>query len=203
MKSNKSIETICIFCGSSKGNHRAYSDAAFDYTRLLVKQNIKIVYGAGNIGIMGIVAQAVQENNGYIIGVAPAFLNEKEVVRQDLDELYVVKDMFERKMKLIEISDAFVVLPGGIGTLDEFFEVFTALQLEVINKPIGILNTNGYYNHLIQMLRNMVETKFLRKEHLDNLIVEDSPNMLHERLMKHQTVRLEKWIAELRDKQHF
>jgi len=203
MKSHNSIESICIFCGSSKGNHRAFSDAAFDYTRLLVKQNIRIVYGAGNIGIMGVIAQTVKDYKGYIIGIAPRFLHEKEVVRHDLDELHIVKDMFERKMKLIEISDAFVILPGGIGTLDEFFEVFTALQLEIINKPIGILNTNGYYNPLILMLKNMVETKFLRKEHLDNLIVEETPKMLHEKLMKHKTVRLEKWISELRDKQHF
>ena len=203
MEPSKLIKSICVFCGSSKGNNRIYSDVVTDYIKLIVKQGVKVVYGGGNIGIMGVVAQAVKDNNGYIIGVAPSFLEEKEVVHKQLDQLLIVKDMFERKQKLMELSDAFVVLPGGIGTLDEFFEVFTALQLEVINKPIAILNTNGYYNNLVLMLRNMVEAKFLHKEHFENLIIEDSPKILHEKLMKHQTVSLEKWISELRNKQHF
>lgn len=203
MEPSKLIKSICVFCGSSKGNNRIYSDVVTDYIKLIVKQGVKVVYGGGNIGIMGVVAQAVKDNNGYIIGVAPSFLEEKEVVHKQLDQLLIVKDMFERKQKLMELSDAFVVLPGGIGTLDEFFEVFTALQLEVINKPIAILNTNGYYNNLVLMLQNMVEAKFLHKEHFENLIIEDSPKILHEKLMKHQTVSLEKWISELRNKQHF
>ncbi len=203
MEPSKLIKSICVFCGCSKGNNRIYSDVVTDYIKLIVKQGVKVVYGGGNIGIMGVVAQAVKDNNGYIIGVAPSFLEEKEVVHKQLDQLLIVKDMFERKQKLMELSDAFVVLPGGIGTLDEFFEVFTALQLEVINKPIAILNTNGYYNNLVLMLQNMVEAKFLHKEHFENLIIEDSPKILHEKLMKHQTVSLEKWISELRNKQHF
>jgi len=197
------IKSICIFCGSSLGSAPIYASESYKFTKEVVKKGHTIIYGGGNIGIMGVVAKAAIENNGKIIGVAPKFLKDKEVVRDDLTELILVEDMFERKKKLIEISDGFAVLPGGIGTINEFFEVLTAQQLETIIKPVGILNTDGYYNDLLNMLSHFVEKKFFRKEHLKNLIVEKDPIKLIKSIENHIPQKIEKWISELKKKQYF
>lgn len=197
------IKSICIFCGSSLGSASIYASESYKFTKEAVKKGHTIIYGGGNIGIMGVVAKAAIENNGKIIGIAPKFLKDKEVVRDDLTELIFVEDMFERKKKLIEISDGFAILPGGIGTINEFFEVLTAQQLETIIKPVGILNTDGYYNDLLNMLSHFVEKKFFRKEHLKNLIVEKDPIELIKSIENHIPQKIEKWISELKKKQYF
>ncbi len=194
----KYIQSVAIFCGSSKGSNPVYEDISSRYAQLLVTEGIKIVYGGGSTGIMGVVANTALENSGYVIGVAPKFLNDKEVVHQGLHELHIVNDMFERKALLMKISDAFAILPGGIGTMDEFFEVFTALQLETIQKPIGILNINGYYDTLIQMIGRMVNDQFFRKEHFHDLIISSDPEEFHKLLINHRPVKVESWINELR-----
>lgn len=197
------IESVCIFCGSSKGRNSEYEKGAREYATLLATEHIKIVYGAGSTGIMGVVARAALEKGGIVIGIAPEFLHMKEVVHQGLSELHLVETMFERKEMLIRISDAFAVLPGGIGTLDEFFEVFTALQLEMIHKPIGILNLNGYYDRLVLMLEHMVEEGFFRKEHFEHLIIESDPTEFHRKLMQSRPDKVFRWVDDLRKKDTF
>jgi uncharacterized protein (TIGR00730 family) len=199
----KTIKSVAIFCGSSKGNNPVYEKVSSEYAALLAKDGIKIVYGGGSTGIMGVVAETALQHSGYVIGVAPGFLNEKEVVHQGLQELHIVKDMFERKALLLEISDAFAILPGGIGTMDEFFEVFTALQLETIQKPIGILNVNGYYDMLIGMIERMVQDQFFRKEHFNDLIINSDPLSFHSQLISHQPKKVYSWVNELRKNNKF
>jgi uncharacterized protein (TIGR00730 family) len=197
------IQSVGIFCGSSKGRNPVFEQASSQYASLLAEDKIRVVYGAGSTGIMGVVANAVLNNSGYIIGVAPGFLHEKEVVHTGLNELHIVKDMFERKALLMKLSDAFAVLPGGIGTLDEFFEVFTALQLETIHKPIGILNINGYFDHLIHMIKKMVEEKFFREEHFHALVIENDPVVFHRKLIIHQPEKVKSWVDELKKNNSF
>lgn len=197
------IKSVGIFCGSSKGKNPIYEIEAIKYTKLLVENNIKIVYGGGNIGIMGVISKTALENNGVIIGVAPGFIFEKEVVNSNLTELIVTRDMLDRKEVLMQRSDAFVILPGGIGTLDEFFEVLTALQLETMIKPIAILNTNNYYNPLIELLKHMVEEKFFRKEHFESIIIENEVEELHKKIMTYTPQKVENWVDDLKIKEQF
>lgn len=197
------IKSIGIFCGSSKGKNPIYEEEAIKYSKLLVDNNITIVYGGGNIGIMGVIAKAVKEKNGKIIGVAPGFIFDKEVVNTELTELIVTRNMLDRKEILMQKSDAFVILPGGIGTLDEFFEVLTALQLETLMKPIAILNTNNYYTPLINLLQHMVDEKFFRKEHLESLIVESDIIKLHQEVMTYIPKKVEKWVEDLKINEQF
>jgi len=197
------IQSVGIFCGSSKGRDIHYENVSSQYIKLLVQDNIRIVYGAGSTGIMGVVAETALNMSGNITGVAPGFLHEKEVCHNGLTDMYIVDNMFERKELLMKLSDAFAILPGGIGTMDEFFEVFTALQLETIHKPVGILNVNGYYDHLIGMLQNMVNEKFLRKEHFNALVIESDPDEFHRRLMSHKPEKVNSWVDELRKTNQF
>lgn len=197
------IQSVGIFCGSSKGQDIHYEDASSKYIKLLVQDNIRIVYGAGSTGIMGVVAETALKMSGNITGVAPGFLHDKEVCHNGLTDMYIVDNMFERKELLMKLSDAFAILPGGIGTMDEFFEVFTALQLETIHKPVGILNVNGFYDHLIGMLQHMVSEKFLRKEHFNALVIESDPALFHRRLMTHKPEKVNSWVDELRKTNKF
>jgi uncharacterized protein (TIGR00730 family) len=197
------IRSVGIFCGSSKGFNPQFESASAEYASILAHNRIRIIYGAGSTGIMGVVAESALRHNGYIIGVAPGFLIEKEVVHKNLNELHIVEDMFERKALLINLSDAFAILPGGIGTLDEFFEVFTALQLETIEKPVGILNICGYYDKLIDMIHHMVHERFLRAEHFNSLVIESDPMEFHRKLMNHQPEKVESWVDELRKNNKF
>lgn len=197
------ISSVGIFCGSSKGKNHEYEIASAEYVRILSGDKIRIIYGAGRTGIMGVVAETALKNSGYVVGVAPGFLHEKEVVHNGLNELHLVNDMFERKALLMKLSDAFAILPGGIGTLDEFFEMFTALQLETIDKPVGILNVKGYYDKLVDMIQHMVEEKFLRREHFESLVIESDPAIFHKKLMEHQPAKVESWVDELRKNNKF
>lgn len=192
------IKSIGIFCGSSLGKDELYSTLTYNYVSIIVKNKIDIIYGGGCTGIMGIVAKAAIEGNGKIIGVVPKLLNKKGIIHQNLNKLIIVNSMLERKEYIINNVDAFVILPGGIGTLDEFFEVFTGLQLETINKPIGILNINGYYDSLINMLKTMVIEKFFRKEHLESLVIESDPEIFHKKLINNKINKVEGWIEELK-----
>ncbi len=197
------IQSVGIFCGSSKGKSVAYEHAASEYARLLAEDRIRIIYGAGSTGIMGVIAESALQNSGYIIGVAPGFLNDKEVVHQGLSELHIVEDMFERKTLLMNLSDAFAILPGGIGTLDEFFEVFTALQLEILEKPIGILNVEGYFDKLIDMLEHMVDEQFFRREHFESLVIDNQVDRFHQKLISHSPQKVDSWVEELKKKNKF
>jgi uncharacterized protein (TIGR00730 family) len=157
---------VCIFCGSSTGANPVYVEAARELALLLSKNNCTLIYGGGNIGLMGILADEMLRNSAKVIGIIPDFLVRREVAHQGLSELIVVATMHERKQRMADLSDVFIVLPGGMGTLDEMAEILTWKQLGLVDKPLGLLNVGGYFNPLIQQLESMVSEGFLKKNNL-------------------------------------
>lgn len=189
------MKSLAIFCGSSKGNKPVYTETARAIGTHLAKNNIKLVYGAGNVGLMGEVADATLDDGGYVIGVIPDFLKKWEVCHEGLTELFVTETMHERKQKMAEISDGFLVIPGGFGTLDEFFEILTWKQLRLHKKPIGLLNVDGYYNFVIAHINKMVDDGFLKKENVDLVFIEENWEVLLEKMSSQPTVEADaKWL---------
>lgn len=176
------LRYICVFCGSSRGSEPAYAEAARRLAEALLRRGQGLVYGGGCVGLMGIVADAVLEGGGEVIGVIPRSLARKEVAHQGLTELLVVDTMFERKQLMMERADGFVSLPGGVGTLDELFEVWTWVQLGQLAKPSGLLDVDGFFDGLVGFLDGLVERRFLRPEHRGLLLREDDPELLLDRL---------------------
>lgn len=160
--SNKKIETVCVYCGSSFGTDEAYREAAHAVGTALADQKISLVYGGGHVGLMGTAADAVLEKGGKAIGIIPAHIADKEVAHEKLSELHIVHSMHERKQMMVERSDAFVVLPGGLGTMDEFFEILTWKQLGLHQKPVILLNVRGYWTPLLSLIDSIVEKSFAR-----------------------------------------
>jgi len=161
---------IAVFCGSSAGNNIDYVNATKKFGKFLAQNNIDVVYGGGNVGLMGVIADAVMENGGKVYGVIPEKLQEKELAHTGITELHIVSNMHERKAMMADMADAFVVLPGGAGTLEEIFEVWTWAQLGFHNKACAFLNVNGFYNKLFEMIDTMCDAKFLKQEYADMLI---------------------------------
>ncbi|CAM3426713.1 TIGR00730 family Rossman fold protein [Aequorivita lipolytica] len=188
------LEKICVFCGSSDGNDLAITDAAKKLGEIFAERNITLVYGAAKIGVMGTIAKSVLDNNGNVVGIIPNFLKKKEVVHLGLTELITTQNMHERKMKMQEESDGFIALPGGMGTLEELFEIITWLQLGLHQKPIGLLNINGFYNDLIKMLENMVRKGFLSMDNYSLLLVDSEPKLLLTKMEEFKTPQLPKWL---------
>ena len=188
------MKSISVFCGSSKGFDSVHSDIARLLGVILAKRNIRLVYGAGNIGLMGVIADAVLENGGQVLGVIPGFLKEKEVCHTSLTELIVTDTMHKRKEIMAENSDGFIILPGGYGTLDEFFEILTWRQLRLHNKPIGLLNVNGFYDHLLAHVRKMWKEGFLKDSNLALVTVSDNLNDLLEKMALPANIAEEKWL---------
>ena len=155
------MKNICVFCGSKPGAHPAYTEAAQEMGTLLAEKEITLVYGGGKVGLMGVVADAVLEQGGKVIGVIPEFLALKEVAHQELTELITVQTMHQRKEKMADLSDAFIALPGGMGTLEELCEIITWAQLGLHTKPFGLMNTEEYYTPLINFFDQMVSEQFL------------------------------------------
>lgn len=174
---------ICVFCGSSKGNSSIYADSARELGELLASQEHTLIYGGGNIGLMGIVADTVLEKGGRVIGIIPDFLMQKEVGHTGLTKLEVVSSMHARKKRMADLTDAFISLPGGWGTLDETAEILTWKQLGLIQQPLGILNTNGFFDALLQQMNLMVQEGFLNPANLDSVITSSSPKALLGRLI--------------------
>lgn len=169
---------ICVFCGSSIGNNPIYKEAARHLGQLMAESSHNLVYGGGNVGLMGVVADSVMEHNGKVIGVIPDFLLRREVGHRGISELEVVSSMHERKKRMADLADAFIAMPGGWGTLDELAEILTWKQLELIHQPIGLLNTRHFFNPLLDQMRLMVSAGFLRQENLDFLKVEETAEKL-------------------------
>ncbi|MBN1789875.1 MAG: TIGR00730 family Rossman fold protein [Bacteroidales bacterium] len=165
------INRIAIFCGSANGSDPAFRKVCINTAKILHSRRIGLVYGGGNIGLMGILADEMLRLGGEVTGVIPQKLVDIEVVHNGLTNLHIVPGMHERKALMTKLSDAFLILPGGIGTMDEFFEVFTWLQLGYHHKPIALLNTSGFYNNLIGLLESMVQRGFLKKDRYDQLII--------------------------------
>jgi uncharacterized protein (TIGR00730 family) len=190
------IKNICVFCGSSSGEGSLYKQQAVKLVILLAKNNIRLVYGGGNIGLMGVIADTMLVAGGEVIGVIPEHIKKIEVAHNSLTEMHVVKSMDERKTLMTKLSDAFIAMPGGYGTLDELFEVLSLNQLSIISKPCGILNVDGYFNHLLKYLDHGVEEKFIRQAHREMLIVEENEEVLLEKLREYKPVKLGKWWNE-------
>lgn len=157
---------ICVFCGSSPGNNSIYANAAKELGHLIAAGNHTLIYGGGNIGLMGIVADAVLQANGKVIGVIPKFLLDREVGHTGLTSLEIVTSMHERKKRMADLSDAFLAIPGGWGTLEEIAEILTWKQLGLITQPVGVLNVNKFFDPLLMQMKSMVDEGFLRKENL-------------------------------------
>lgn len=188
------LKSICVFCGSSEGNDLEVGKTAMELGTYMARNNIGLVYGAAKIGVMGQVAQAALDNGGKVIGVIPEFLKLKEVVHLGLTELIVNKNMHERKMKMQEISDGFITLPGGFGTLEELFEIITWSQLGLHQKPIGLLNVNGFYDDLLSLLETMVKRGFLKMENYELLLVDTSVEGLLYKMKTFKAPDVPKWL---------
>jgi uncharacterized protein (TIGR00730 family) len=169
---------VCIFCGSASGARKDYADAAIEMGGLLFNSQSSLIYGGGNIGLMGIVADEVMRLGGNVIGVIPDFLLQREVAHKGITQLEVVNSMHERKRRMADLADAFVAMPGGWGTLDELAEILTWKQLGLIHASVGLLNTQGYFNPLIQQMKLMVEEGFLQAKNLDELKISQTPLQL-------------------------
>lgn len=190
----KKLESICVFCGSSEGNDTVIIEQASLLGKTLAEREITLVYGASKLGIMGKVSQAALDHGGKVVGIIPKFLKLKEVVHLGLDEMITTTNMHERKLLMQEKSDAFIALPGGFGTLEELFEIITWSQLGLHHKPIGLLNTSGFYDHLIAMLEEMVRRGFLKMENLELLIVDDKIESLLEKMENFKPNIMAKWL---------
>jgi uncharacterized protein (TIGR00730 family) len=188
------MKRICVYCGSSTGANPAHREAAVNLGALLAKQGIGLVYGGGNVGLMGVIADAALGAGGEVIGVIPSALMNKELGHLGVTKLHVVGSMHERKQLMADLSDGFIALPGGIGTLEELFETFTWLQLGFHSKPVGLLNRDGFYDYLLVFLRHAAEERFIRMEHLDSLLIETDAVALLERMATFRAPRLGKWI---------
>jgi uncharacterized protein (TIGR00730 family) len=173
---------ICVFIGSRQGTRPGYSEAARQLGRVLVERDYGLVYGGGNVGLMSVIADTVLSLGGHVTGVIPDSLVSKEVAHRGLSDLRVVQSMHERKAMMAELSDAFIAMAGGIGTMEEFFEVLSWAQLGIHRKPCGLLNTGGYYEHLIKFLDDAVDQGFLKPKHRSLLIVANEPAEMLNRL---------------------
>jgi uncharacterized protein (TIGR00730 family) len=190
------VQRICVFCGANVGARPAYAEAADELARLLVAEGVGVVYGGTEVGLMGRLADAALAEGGEVIGVIPGALVDKEIAHRGLTDLRVVGSMHERKALMAELSDAFVALPGGLGTLEELFEVYTWSQLGLHRKPCGLLDVEGYYAGIAAFLEHAVEERFLREEHRAMLVVEEDPRTLLDHLLDWEPgVVQPKWIG--------
>jgi len=189
-----SLRSVCVFCGSQPGRQPVYAEAAAAFGRTLAVRGIRIVYGAGNVGLMGVLADAALAAGGEVVGVIPQMLVDRELAHPRLTDLRIVASMHERKALMAELSDAFVALPGGLGTYEELCEVLTWTQLGIHQKPCGCFNIRGYFDPLARLLDHAVKEGFLQTEQRDNLISSDQPDELLSLIAKRQPL-VEKWFG--------
>jgi uncharacterized protein (TIGR00730 family) len=189
------MKSICVYCGSSPGRRPEYAEAARSLARALAKREIGLVYGGASIGIMGELANTVLEERGEVIGVIPQALVDKEVSHKGLTELRVVNSMHERKAMMAELSDGFIALPGGLGTLEELFEVLTWSQLGFHSKPIALLNSVHYFDHLLRFMDLTVDEGFVKKPHRDMLLVDEEADRLLDLMADYQPPLVDKLIG--------
>ena len=190
------LKSICVFCGSSSGKGASFEESAKRLGKLFAENQIQLIYGGAQVGLMGTVADACIENGGRVIGVIPKGLCKKEIAHSGLTELIVVKDMHERKAKMASLADAFVALPGGLGTLEELFEVLTWAQLGIHQKPIGLLNTDSYFQSLLNFLNTVAQSGFMSDKHSEILLVESNAEKLLSKLENFEVPEFFKWMSE-------
>ena len=190
------MKRICVFCGSSLGSRSEYSEAAVTLGGILAKRNIGLVYGGGNVGLMGVVANAVLASGGEAIGVIPHSLAEREIEHKGLTQLHVVDSMHTRKAMMADLADAFIAMPGGVGTFEEFFEAVTWTQLGLHRKPCGLLNVAGFYTPLAAFIDQAVSEGFIKPVHRASIVVDDDPERLLDSLASVQLPDVPKWIRK-------
>ena len=191
------MKNISIFCGAHEGKNPKYAEAAKVISEIIAKKGINIVFGGGNVGLMKIISNTALDNGVKALGISLKSLHELELVNPRLEEVVVAQTLLDRKDVFMDRSDAFIVLPGGVGSLDELAEVMASNQLGIINKPIGILNTEGYYDHLLHWFNKAVEEGFISKANLDELIISDSPEQLVDKVINHQRPADDNWTDRL------
>lgn len=187
------MKSICVFCASSSGNEHVYAETAFELGKILAENQIDLIYGGAQVGLMGKVAQGCLDNKGRVIGVIPEFLKTKEIAHSSLTELITVKTMHERKALMHDRSDAFIALPGGFGTMEELFEILTWAQLGLHQKPVGILNINGYYDPLIHLVETMILSGLLNEQYRGMLLISDSIEDLISQMNLYEVPFVTKW----------
>lgn len=192
--SSKNLKSICVFCGSNPGNDPAYLAAARSLGKSIVAQGYKLVYGGAEVGLMGAVADAAIEAGGHVIGVMPKALIDKEIAHKGLTELHSVLSMHERKALMADLSDGFIALPGGVGTLEEIFEIWTWAQLGHHDKPLAFMNIAGFYNPLSTFLDHQSDEGFVRKGHRDMAIFSDSAEDILHAFENYDAPKLQKWV---------
>lgn len=190
------MNAITVFCGSSSGRNTNFSTQAFALGSFLAEKKIKVIYGGAKIGLMGAVANGALQKNGQVIGVIPDFLKTKEVVHDSLTELITVQTMHERKTKMSDLADGFIILPGGFGTMEEFFEILTWAQLGLHKKPIGLLNVDGYYNALIDLFDNMMKEELIKQSNQSMVLIDDSIDSLYQQMTSYLPPKVKLWISE-------
>jgi uncharacterized protein (TIGR00730 family) len=193
--------SVCVYCGSSSGDLSDYATAARELGMLLAKRNIRLVFGGGSVGLMGVLADAVLEAGGKVTGVIPNGLRTRELAHEGVTEMIAVDSMHARKQRMVDLADAFIALPGGIGTLDELFETWTWLQLGIHAKPVGLLNVAGYYDPLLAFLQQMSDRQFMSEKHLACLSIETDADRLLEQLNSFRTPGDGKWVTDTRSLQ--
>lgn len=188
------LASVCVYCGSSKGDSPVFAAAAHELGTLFARRKIRLVFGGGSVGLMGVLADAVLAAGGKVTGVIPHGLRTAELAHEGVSEMIAVDSMHARKQRMVELADAFIALPGGIGTLDELFETWTWLQLGIHHKPVGLLNVAGYYDPLLKFLHQMSQRMFLSRDHLDCLIVEAQAPRLLSRLAGFNNAGEGRWV---------
>jgi uncharacterized protein (TIGR00730 family) len=195
MSTDRQMNRICVFCGTNPGSRPEYGAAARELGQILAEQGIELVYGGASVGIMGELADSVHEHGGHVTGIIPQQLMEKEAAHTGIPNLIVVASMHQRKSQMADMSDGFIALPGGIGTLEGFFEILTWGQLGIHAKPSGILNVAGYFDELSRFLDHAVQEGFLTEVHRDAIILESEPAQLLERLRAYSPPEGEKLMG--------
>ncbi len=188
------MQRICVYCGSNNGARPEYADAARELADVLVRHELGLVYGGAAVGIMGVIADRVLEQGGTVHGVIPKLLEDKEIAHQGLTRLHVVSSMHERKSMMAMLSDGFIAMPGGFGTLEELVEMLTWGQLKFHDKPCGILNVRGYFDHLLKYLDHAVAEGFLRPENREMVLHDSAPAGLVQQFERYSAPRVEKWL---------
>ena len=191
------MKNISIFCGAHKGRNPEYAKAAESIAKAIAKKGINIVFGGGNVGLMKIISDTALDNGVEVLGISLKSLHALELVNPRVDEIVVADTLLDRKDEFMSRSDAFIVLPGGVGSLDELAEIMASNQLGIINKPLGILNTEGYYDHLLNWFNKAVDEGFISSKNLDELLVADSPDELIDMITNHQKPSDENWTERL------
>jgi uncharacterized protein (TIGR00730 family) len=188
------VNRVCVFCGSTAGEDGRYLDTADRFGQILARERIELVYGGSRVGMMGRIAAATLQAGGRVTGVIPGAIMNRELAHQELTELRVVRSMHERKSEMAELSDAFVALPGGLGTLEAFCELLTWGQLGLHQKPCAILDVGGYFQPLVRFFDHMTREGFMSRPQRDMVLVEEDPELLVRRLREYQPLAIPRWI---------